>query len=145
MPDVNLTSSGPPETVLPDSDSDVLKALDAARTVDDVASVATRHPASLFAWAALGEAVERIRNGALDDIAAYAYFRIGYHRGLDSLRKNGWKGSGYLRWEHPSNRGFLRCLDGLSRMADVIGEDDEHVRCAEFLRMLDPNWDRRSQ
>jgi hypothetical protein len=77
-------------------------------------------------------------------VEAYAYFRIGYHRGLDFLRKNGWKGSGYVRWEHPSNRGFLRCLDGLARMAGAIGETDEEVRCAEFLRMLDPRWDTRT-
>jgi hypothetical protein len=143
MPDVNLSSSGPPDTVLPGPEPDVAQALDAARSIEDLAVVTARFPASLFAWAALGEAVEKVRNGSSDDIAAYAFFRIGYHRGLDSLRKNGWKGSGLVRWAEPSNRGFLRCLDGLSRMAEVIGEDDEHVRCAEFLRMLDPRWDSR--
>lgn len=143
MSDVNLTPSGPPETILPDPATEVLDALAAARSVDDLSAVTGRHPTSLFAWAALGEAVEQLRQGASDDVSAYAFFRVGYHRGLDALRKNGWKGSGYVRWRHASNRGFLRCLDGLSRMADAIGEDDEHVRCAEFLRMLDPDWDRR--
>lgn len=144
MSDVTLSSSGPPETVLPDPDPQVIDDLDAAQSIEGLSAVAARHPASPFAWAALGEAVERVRHGVSEDIAAYAFFRIGYHRGLDSLRKNGWKGSGYVRWSHPSNRGFLRCLDGLSRMADAIGEHDEHVRCAEFLRMLEPRWDERS-
>ena len=71
---------------------------------------------------------------------AYAYFRVGYHRGLDTLRKNGWRGTGYVRWSHETNRGFLRCLDGLGRMAARIGEADEHHRCEEFLRQLDPAW-----
>ena len=73
-------------------------------------------------------------------VEAYAYFRVGYHRGLDSLRANGWKGSGYVRWEHPSNRGFLSCLHGLSRCAAEIGELDEAERCELFLRQCDPAW-----
>jgi hypothetical protein len=72
-------------------------------------------------------------------LEAYAYYRIGYHRGLDALRQNGWRGSGYVRWTHPSNRGFLASLDGLRRMAAAIGEDSESERCAEFLMMLDPS------
>jgi hypothetical protein len=145
MPDVNLSPSGPPETVLPDPDPSLIAALDDASSVEGCSAIVAQHPSSLIAWASLGEVIESRRSDAADDIAAYAAFRVGYHRGLDALRRNGWKGSGYVRWEYPSNRGFLRCLDGLSRMAGVIGEDDEHIRCAEFLRMLDPDWDRRSQ
>ena len=66
----------------------------------------------------------------------------GYHRGLDRLRQSGWRGSGYVRWEHPTNRGFLRALDGLRASAAAIGEADEEARCAEFLHQLEPAWDR---
>ncbi len=71
---------------------------------------------------------------------AYAAYRVGYHRGLDSLRANGWRGSGYVRWEHPSNQGFLRALAGLARQATAIGEHDEAERCELFLRQCDPAW-----
>lgn len=144
MADVTLTPSGPSETVLPDPDPEVMAALGRATSREAVAAVAAARPTSLDAWAALGELTETASTGQAEAVEAYAYFRIGYHRGLDFLRKNGWKGSGYVRWEHPSNRGFLRCLDGLARMAGVIGETDEEVRCAEFLRMLDPHWDSRA-
>lgn len=130
---VHLTPSGPPETVLPAEGDDVLAALDAAG--DDraaVAAVAAAHPRSLLAWARLGEL-------ARDDIEAYAAFRVGYHRGLDTLRANGWRGSGYVRWQHETNRGFLRALQGLQRQAAAIGETDEAERCALFLAQLDPS------
>jgi hypothetical protein len=68
----------------------------------------------------------------------YACFRVGYHRGLDALRASGWRGSGYVRWEHESNCGFLRSLRGLQRQAAAIGEADEAERCAQFLGQLDP-------
>lgn len=87
----------------------------------------------LDAWAHLGDA-------ARDDVEAYAAYRVGYHRGLDRLRRNGWRGSGYVRWHHPENRGFLRSLDGLRRAAAAIGEVDEANRCDLFLRQLDPEW-----
>ncbi|MGH2473643.1 MAG: DUF3151 family protein, partial [Candidatus Limnocylindrales bacterium] len=67
-------------------------------------------------------------------------YRVGYHRGLDRLRGSGWRGSGYVRWRHPQNRGFLRALDGLRASAEAIGEADEAERCAVFLRQLDPDW-----
>ena len=85
------------------------------------------------AWAELGDL-------ARDDVEAYACFRVGYHRGLDALRKSGWRGSGYVRWREPSNRGFLRCVDGLRQAAASIGEAEEEERCAVFLRQLDPSW-----
>src|SRR5690606_13029615 len=87
-------------------------------------------------WASLGDAA---REAGEPDITVYAYYRVGYHRGLDLLRKNGWKGTGYVRWGHPSNRGFLRCLRGLGEAAKWIGEDEEAERCAQFLSQLDPS------
>ena len=136
MTSVNL-SSGLPETVLPDAPADAVGGLEAAgRDRDAVAAVVARYPRFLEGWATLGEL-------ATDPVESYAYFRVGYHRGLDALRGAGWRGSGYVRWRHPSNRGFLRALDGLRAMADEIGEYDEAERCDQFLHQLDPDWDRR--
>ena len=53
------------------------------------------------------------------DLTAYAYARTGYHRGLDSLRRAGWKGSGPVPWEHGPNRGFLRALWALAVAAHL--------------------------
>jgi len=141
---VSLTPSGPPETVLDLEPADARDALDAALDAalardaserrDAVAAVVTRWPRFLDAWARLGQL-------AGDDAEAYACFRVGYHRGLDRLRQNGWRGSGYVRWEHPENRGFLRALAGLRCVASTIGEVDEEQRCSEFLHQLDPEWD----
>jgi hypothetical protein len=86
----------------------------------------------LEAWAALG-ALGR------DVIEQYAAYRVGYHRGLDALRANGWRGSGYVRWAAESNRGFLRCLRGLQQMATAIGEADEADRITVFMHQLDPS------
>jgi hypothetical protein len=138
---VELSPHGPPETVLDPVSPDEAAALDAATGAPDgrrrrsLAAVAARWPRCLDAWAALGELVE-----PEDPVEAYAYFRVGYHRGLDALRAAGWRGSGYVRSAHPENLGFLRSLDGLRRQAGRIGETDEESRCAEFLRQLDPAW-----
>ena len=136
---VSLSTSGPPETVLDAEPADAVGALDAAlsspaeRRRDEIAAVVARWPRFLDAWARLGDQ-------ARDDVEAYAAYRVGYHRGLDRLRANGWRGSGYVRWQHDTNRGFLRALDGLRRAAGAIGERDEEERCALFLRQLDPGW-----
>lgn len=100
-----------------------------------VATVAGRFPRYLAAWATLAE----LEPGP---VTAYAYARTGYHRGLDALRAAGWRGSGYVRWRHQPNRGFLRCLDALRARAGQIGEKDEEERCHLFLLQLDPDWDR---
>jgi hypothetical protein len=139
MSEVTLSSSGPPETILDEEPPDATAALDHALAVAPhdrraaVAKVVASWPRCLDAWAALGDA-------GRDSIEAYAAYRVGYHRGLDRLRANSWRGSGFVRWEHPTNRGFLRCLDGLRRQAEAIGEGDEASRCALFLRQLDPAW-----
>jgi len=64
---------------------------------------------------------------------------VGYHRGLDTLRASGWRGSGYVRWAEPTNHGFLRSLRGLGAMAAEIGEADEADRIHTFLLQLDPS------
>jgi hypothetical protein len=97
-----------------------------------VAGVVARWPRSPGAWAALGDT-------GRDDIERYAAYRVGYHRGLDALRQSGWRGSGYVRWHHEGNHGFLRALQGLAQMATAIGEDDEADRCRQFLAQLDPS------
>jgi hypothetical protein len=118
---------------------DALAAADADGRRSALGSVVARWPRFLDGWAHLGEV-------ARDPIEAYAYYRVGYHRGLDQLRQAGWRGSGYVRWEHETNRGFLRALDGLRGSAAAIGEADEEARCAEFLVQLDPAgpWKDRS-
>jgi hypothetical protein len=139
MSEVTLTPSGPPETVIEAEPADVRAALDAALALDGderraaIAAVVARAPRSLEGWARLGDA-------GRDVVEAYAAYRVGYHRGLDTLRANGWRGSGYVRWAHPGNQGFLRALAGLQRTAAAIDEGDEAERCAHFLRQLDPAW-----
>ncbi len=138
---VTFSAEGPPDTVLPDEPSRITEALTAAAgDREAIAAVVAEHPTSLEAWAGLGESVEDTAESVQDVVHAYSAYRVGYHRGLDALRKNGWRGTGFVRWHHPSNRGFLRCLAGLGRMADRIGEVDEVDRIDGFLRQLDPDW-----
>jgi hypothetical protein len=103
------------------------------------AEVAARHPTVSAAWAALAEgALGRTERLLPDTIEAYAYARTGYHRGLDALRRNGWKGFGPVPWSHEPNRGFLRCVTVLATAAEAIGEHGEHERCIQLLRDCDP-------
>jgi hypothetical protein len=117
---------GPPPTRLPDDSA--VAALIADGT--DTAEVAAAHPAYPLPWACLAEQSLR----ADLPVAAYAYARTGYHRGLDALRRAGWKGHGPIPWEHEPNRGFLRALHALAMAAERIGEADEAARCQQFLR-----------
>jgi hypothetical protein len=104
------------------------------------AEVAAHHPTASIVWALLAEAaLNRPERALPDTIEAYAYARTGYHRGLDALRRNGWKGFGPVPWSHEPNRGFLRCLIALAQAAEAIGEIDEQVRCTELLRDCDPS------
>jgi hypothetical protein len=134
---ITMSPGGLPSTVLPAADplaeAQLAEAVrrDAAERRDAVAAVVAAHPRFLAAWAALGDAAD-------DTVERYAAYRVGYHRGLDALRANGWRGSGYVRWSEPTNEGFLRCLRGLQEMAAAIGEDDEAERCEQFLAQLDP-------
>lgn len=139
---ISLSNAGPPETRLPDEPVEVqhlVSQISAALDSGDkplVASLADRvvraAPRSSLAWWSCALAADT-------DVARYAAYRVGYHRGLDALRANGWKGSGFVRWSHLPNRGFLRCLHGLQRMAAVLGESDEEERCRLFLLQLDPS------
>jgi hypothetical protein len=131
-------SQGLPSTVLPAPDPAARADLDRALAREEgerrvaLAEVVARYPRFLDGWAALGDA-------GRDDIERYAYYRVGYHRGLDALRAAGWRGSGYVRWSAPTNRGFLHSLAGLGTMAERIGERDEAERIATFLLQLDPD------
>lgn len=122
---------GPPPTLLPDDPGPRL-ALEGGA---DPSDVARGYPQSSLAWATLADA-------AWDDgrvVESYAYARVGYHRGLDALRRNGWKGHGPVPWSHDPNRGFLRCLIALQRAAAAIEEVDEALRCADFIIDCDPS------
>lgn len=141
MAEVRLTPGGAPETVLPALPAELTAALEAAEgDRRRMVAIAAAHPELPEAWAGLGKLCESEARGLGDHLEAYAYYRIGYHRGLDALRHNGWRGSGYVRGSHASNRGFLASLDGLRRMAEAIGEASEAERCADFLAMLDPAY-----
>jgi hypothetical protein len=135
-------TSGSPETVLEPLRPEVAEALAAAVGLPPgerhaaVSAVAAGDPRCLQAWATLAELAQA-------PIDRYAFARVGYHRGLDSLRAAGWRGSGYVRWRHESNRGFLRSLHALELAAAAIGETEEEQRCALFLRQLDPEWNSR--
>ena len=120
---------GPEPTLLPVDPA--AAELDRGVTPEEVAAA---HPTSSLAWAVLAE---RALENALT-ITGYAYARTGYHRGLDQLRRSGWKGFGPVPWSHEPNRGFLRALASLQRAAALIGETDEAERCLVFLADSDP-------
>jgi hypothetical protein len=134
MPELPLADRH--DVVLPPAPIEALEQLAAASIddIDEVAAVVGAHPTFLEGWAMLGSLARR-------PIERYAFSRVGYHRGLDALRAAGWGGTGFVRWEHASNRGFLRCLAGLRDAAAEIGETPEVERIDEFLRDLDPDWD----
>ena len=121
----NLLGEPPATYLLPDTEADAAVAAGEAPE-----RIAARYPAYSAAWASLAE--RAYAQG--DPVTAYAYARTGYHRGLDQLRRAGWKGHGPVPWEHEPNRGFLTCLALLALAAEAIGETAEAERCFEFLR-----------
>ena len=127
--DSNLLG-GPPPTFLPD-EPDARHALDGGAVAYDVVR---DFPTSSLLWADLAEAA--YADGRI--VESYAYARVGYHRGLDALRRSGWKGYGPVPWDHEPNRGFLRALYSLARAAGTIGEEAEATRCTIFLRDSSP-------
>ena len=123
---------GPPATRL--ADEPELTVARALADGGDPTDLAASHPASSLPWAVLAE---RALDGGRT-IEGYAYARTGYHRGLDALRRSGWKGHGPVPWGHRPNQGFLRALGALGRAAGAIGERAEAERCETFLRDCDP-------
>ena len=122
------------ESVLPAIAPEQRAALDtAAGDPEALRHVAARWPTLLEAWAMLAETAE-------DPVTSYAFARVGYHRGLDALRRTGWRGSGVVLASRAENLGFLRSLDALRHAASAIGEDDEAGRCELFLYQCDPDW-----
>lgn len=132
----------PPPVELPAPPADAVSLLEQARAassdadkLDALRKAVSVSPTFLEGWAALAEqALEQN-----DPVAAYAYARVGYHRGLDAIRKAGWRGAGAVPWRHETNRGFLRSLHALMRAAGQIGESEEEDRCRAFLLDLDPD------
>lgn len=130
---------GPQPVLLPE----IQDAEEALRSGTDPVRVAADHPAASIAWAQLAEdALDRAEQADEsvnpDSVAAYAFARTGYHRGLDLLRRNGWKGFGPVPWSHEPNRGFLRSVAALAKAARAIGESDEYARCLDLLEDCDP-------
>ncbi len=119
----------PPETKLPTD-----PAAERLAAGEDVDQAVRAHPASSLVWAELAERAL----AAGEDLQGYAFARVGYHRGLDALRRSGWKGHGPVPWAHEPNRGFLRCLAALAAASDRIEDATEAARCRELLTDCDP-------
>lgn len=133
----NLTSEnllGIPPTLLPDDFIDVEVSAEIAEDRDP-RDLAVLHPESPMVWAVLAQ--DSIAEG--DDVAAYAFARTGYHRGLDALRKSGWRGQGPVPASHAPNRGFLRALAMLGETSRRLGDEAEVERVQSFLREADPS------
>lgn len=128
----NLLGEGVPPTLLPDD-----PAVEVLTGEAHPADAAARFPASSLAWAVLAESALALGSPG-DDVAAYAYARTGYHRGLDALRANGWRGQGPVPWEHLPNQGFLRAVSALAEAAERIGESAEVQRCRQLLLDCSP-------
>jgi hypothetical protein len=123
---------GIPPTLLDDEPE--LSVVAALGRGEDVTRLAATYPAASLPWAVLAE--RALAGGRT--VEAYAYARTGYHRGLDALRRSGWRGQGPVPWSHEPNRGFLRALHALGQAAGAIGEQTEHERCSSFLADCDP-------
>ncbi len=121
---------GPPPTLLPEEPGPV----DLLERGGEPTDVAAAHPTSSLVWAVLAEGSYQ-RQAYVE---SYAYARTGYHRGLDALRRAGWKGYGPVPWSHAPNQGFLRALHALGQAAGAIGEDEEAARVRQFLADSDP-------
>jgi len=130
MADLGANLLGIPETLLPE-EVEVNARLAAG---DEAVDIAAAFPASSTGWALLAN--EAHAEGRF--VESYAYSRVGYHRGLDALRKSGWRGQGPVPWRHVPNRGFLRSLYALQRAAAAIGETEEVDRIGRFLNDSDP-------
>ncbi len=129
-----LLATPPAPTLLPEDGA--LEVL-ASRGADGLLDVIAAHPASSLGWALLAEGALSVRT-LEGDLSAYAFARTGYSRGLDALRRAGWRGKGPIPWAHEANRGFLRSVWALACAARRIGERPEYVRCVTLLVDSDP-------
>ena len=133
-----------PSILLPPEPADAIQALEAALLIGDagtagrraaLAAVARGWPAFVGGWARLAEAAR----AQGEDVEAYAFARTGYHRALDRLRGNGWRGTGLVPWAHQPNRSALLAFHELLRAAELIGETAEVERMRTLLRESDPS------
>ena len=133
----------PPTTLLPPEPPETLSGLESALATGGDATperqaalrdVARRWPSSIGAWAALAETALALAQ----DVEAYAFARTAYHRGLDRLRANGWRGTGRVPGSHEPNLGVLRALRALMLASERLGEADEVTRLRTFLLDSDP-------
>ena len=136
---VNLPLSGVSETLLdpepPAALARIAEAVEGPDAGERLRAVAADYPAVLEVWARL--ALLSLDTG--DPVAAYAFARTGYHRGLDRIRKAGWGGQGPVPWHHEPNRGFLLSVDALRQASLAVGEETEVERLRGFLLELDPD------
>ncbi|NHU85941.1 DUF3151 domain-containing protein [Kocuria sp. JC486] len=123
---------GEPDPTLLEENPELVARFDAGDEAEDLARA---FPKEQLPWAILAE--EALTDGRT--LEGYAYARVGYHRGLDALRRNGWKGHGPVPFLHEPNRGFLRALAALGQAAAAIGELDEAERIQKFLNDSDPS------
>lgn len=130
----DLFGANHPEVRLPEELSTAVNADVAGAEVEALEALAQDNPKDCGAWAALAN--RHLASGDL--ITGYACARTGYHRGLDALRGNGWRGTGPVPWDHMPNRGVLRAIGALVSAARAIGEDDEAIRCLNLLHDCDP-------
>lgn len=124
-----------PEVLLPE---ELATAATDGESVEELEKLAVANPKDSGVWAAL--AAHHLAAGGTpsEKVTAYACARTGYHRGLDALRGNGWRGTGPVPWSHEPNRGVLRAIMMLAVCAQAIGEEDEYIRCLNLVNDCDP-------
>ena len=132
MTSTRTCSAGPPPTLLPD-DPGPRRAARERRPGRRGRRRPTRSPRSP------GRPSPTRRTRAAPIVESYAYARVGYHRGLDRLRRSGWKGHGPV----PVGARAQPRLPALARTRSAgppatIGETAEADRCATFLRDSTP-------
>jgi hypothetical protein len=142
---VDLSSEmTPPSVLLPPEPDEAVKALDEALRIGEgstegrraaLAAVARSWPAFVGGWAHLAAEARALGQ----DVVAYAFARTGYHRALDRLRGNGWRGLGLVPWAHEPNRSALLAFHELLRAAEAIGETPEVERMRTLLLDSDPS------
>jgi hypothetical protein len=133
-----------PSVLLPPEPDEAVEALAEALQIGDEATaerrgaltaVARSWPAFVGGWAHLAAAAR----AQGQDVEAYAFARTGYHRALDRLRGNGWRGMGLVLWAHEPNRSALLAFHELLRAAELIGETSEVERMRTLLLDSDPS------